>query len=79
MFELPIPEDIYDFDSFGLRDILEKIEKGLSELEGTADKPKEVLSWIKKAKKIHGMISLELEERKAVEELRIFVKKEKIF
>lgn len=75
MFELPIPEDIYDYDTFALRDIVQKIEEGLLELGEGGDKPKETLSWIKKAKKIHGMISLELEERRAVEEFEDFCQK----
>ena len=72
MFELPIPEDIYDYDSFNLKDILDQIIHTLPEVEAINDKPKEVLSWIKKAKKISDMISLEIEERKAVEEFEDF-------
>jgi len=75
MIELPIAEDIYDLDSFALRDYQKNISNGLTTLEKEENKSKEVLTWMKKAKKLLDMISLELHERQAVEDFGEFCKR----
>ena len=75
MLELPIAEDIYDFDSFTLAESYESIVIEYNKIVQQEEKPKEVLTWLKRAKKIIDMISLEIEERKAVEDFGDFCRK----
>lgn len=60
MFSLPIPEDIYDLDTFSLEDLSSQLPL---ELQKKSDDP----TFLKKAKKIMDLIELELNERKMVE------------
>lgn len=57
--ELPYAEEIYDFDTFTLEDVVIKI-KGQLQLSND-DK------WMRKANKILDIAELELKERQAVE------------
>ena len=57
--ELPYAEEIYDFDTFTLEDVVLKIKE---QMQKTNDE-----KWIRKANKILDIAELELKERVAVE------------
>ena len=61
---LPIPEDIYDFDTFTLQEIFDEIKSNIT--KANPEIPDEAY-WLKKAKKIFDIAELELNERLAVE------------
>ena len=67
MIELPISEEIYDYDTITLSEIHEKVTEAFSKLKDKEEKTKEENSWLKKAQRILDMISLEISERKIVE------------
>ena len=65
LVNLPIPEDIYDFDTITLQEVFDQIKEGLQ--VASPENPDEAY-WIKKAKKIIDIAELELEERMTVEQ-----------
>ena len=77
LVELPTLEEIYDFDTFTLRDLTERISKQHSEVllkHPTAEGP--VFSWKKKAERFIDLAVLELKEREVIENFGDFCAKQ---
>lgn len=77
LVELPTLEEIYDFDTFTLRDLTDRISKQHSDVLlklATAEGP--VLSWKKKAERFIDLAVLELKEREVIENFGDFCAKQ---
>ncbi|KAL4510038.1 hypothetical protein ABPG72_010231 [Tetrahymena utriculariae] len=65
--EIPIIEDIYDFDTITLREVTEKVQLTLQKIDNLEQKEQGQILWVKKAKRYLELALQEIEERKAIE------------
>ena len=67
--KLPFAEEIYDLDTFELNEEYQRVKRAKIGLEGLQDKDEAVLKKVRKCAKMLGMMELELEERRNIENM----------
>ena len=70
--ELPIPEEIYDLDTFSLRELVTNLHEHIARIELIENKQAQEAHFLKKGKKLLAMAELELDERGTVEKFGEF-------